>query len=130
MKKKAVALEAGITPQYLSQLLAGEPGVTDKTKQAVLKAVITLAEKAAGRQLDVPDHPGVRELAADSELCLRHHVTVAELQELSSLVLLRQGRAVSLATKDEALQALQNPLTSPDVAMPQLASHPPRGQNR
>jgi len=46
LKKNAVAREAGITPQYLSQILAGEPNVSPKTKEAVLKAMRTLATKA------------------------------------------------------------------------------------
>ncbi len=108
LKKNAVAHEAGITPQYLSQILAGEPNVSPKTKEAVLKAMRTLATKAAGGLETPPDNPGVRELAADAELCRNHRVTPAELQELANLVAYRNGQQVTLRTAAEALAVLQS----------------------
>ena len=55
-----------------------------------------------------PDHPGVRELAADAELCRNHHVTPTELQELANLVAYRNGQQVTLRTAAEALAVLQS----------------------
>ncbi len=55
-----------------------------------------------------PDHPGVRELAADAELCRNHHVTPTELQELANLVAYRNGQQVTLRTAAEALAMLQS----------------------
>jgi len=89
-----VADRAGKSRAYVARVKSGEaPGLTLETARMIHAGIDALILEATGMEKhEAPEHIGVRTLAADSALCRAHHITPAELQELSALVLIRHGQ--------------------------------------
>jgi transcriptional regulator with XRE-family HTH domain len=97
-----------VTGRPRSYFYGDDAGPAERLAGLVEQAQKELAAMRANNHPPPPDHPGVRELAADAELCRNHHVTPTELQELANLVAYRQGQQVILQTAAEALAVLQS----------------------
>ena len=114
----AVARRVGVTPGQMNNIEKGRSRAGTEVLARLLALYETtpadilkqeeIAQMDQAPQQEAPDHPGVRELAANAEACRAHHIAPEELQELASLVLIRRGQAVSLQTAQEALQVLQS----------------------
>lgn len=109
----AVARRVGVSRSQINNIEAGRAGGSARVLEALCRlygiepeAIGLLLNPAEAPQLPEPNNPGVALLAADTDTCRRHKITLEELHRLSRLLITIDHEAIPITTVDDALNYL------------------------
>lgn len=109
----AVARRVGVSRSQINNIEAGRTGGSARVLEALCRiyglepdAIGLLLNPVETPRLPEPNNPGVALLAADTDACRRHKITLEELHRLSRLLITIDHEVIPIATVDDALNFL------------------------